>query len=305
MARHGSLAEQLAATLAWRNRPETEGPLEAAKTNWSTVPANDNNPEDVADFGHERKILVTPSVGEIMRQCANGDVERGPDVWSDHFQRMVPGPIVRIGSLRFSDGTQTEKAYINGPDGRVIRADMRMPVGAMLKAREATEAALGGKAVAKKHAELSNAYFAEMFGVDYPRYVPKGKMRREEKISEAERVALLAGERPEVTVCPPGLPCGTRNVGDSFVGLKKAKRGESGSIPWADLATLKSSRECWRAVMRELRPATRKTLEKAATAKTLADIGGKGHKRTAERRGKRLLAAANDDLAIILKKYAS
>ena len=296
MPRHASMAEQLAPTMAWRDRPETEGPVEPVKTNWSTVAANDNNPEDVVDFGHERKILITPSVREIMRQ-----VETGPMV------RNEAGQIIRIGTLRFSDGTQTEKAYTNGPDGKLIRMDARMPSGAMLGMREETEAALGGKSITQRYAELSNSYFAASFGVEYPRYIRGGKVRREVKITAEERKALLAGPLPPITYCPPALPCGTKNVADAFNGMKKGRKGESGSIPWVDLATLQSNRSRWREVMRELKPKTKKVLDAAMSAKNMAEIGaldGYGGKH-AQRRGKAALIAANDNLAAAIAEYVA
>jgi len=220
-------------------------------------------------------------------------------------RRALQGQIIRIGTLRFSDGTQTEKAYTNGPDGKIIRMDARMPAGAMLGMREETEAALGGKSITQRYAELSNSYFAATLGVEYPRYIPSGKKRREVKLTAEDRAQLLAGPLPPITYCPPALPCGTKNVGDAFNGMKKGRKGESGSIPWVDLATLQSNRSRWREVMRDLKPRTKETLEKAAAAKSFADIGGAGHKRTAERRGKRMLEAANDDLSSVLQKYAA
>jgi len=106
MARHGSIAEQLAALRKFATTPDhTPEPLQ---TNWTTVAANDNNPEDTEDLKHDRKRLVTPSVSEIMRNVATGDIEHNE-----------AGQTVRIGRLRFSDGKQTEKAYRFTVDGKL------------------------------------------------------------------------------------------------------------------------------------------------------------------------------------------
>lgn len=53
MARHGSLAEQLAAVRRYVMTPDHEP--EPLQTNWSVVAANDNNPDDVEDLKHDRK----------------------------------------------------------------------------------------------------------------------------------------------------------------------------------------------------------------------------------------------------------
>ena len=292
MGRHSSMAEQLKNLMSYRDRPDEE----------ATVAANDNNPEDVAGLAHERKILVTPSVQEIMRQ-----VDIGPVIRNDN------GQVIRIGSLRFSDGTQTEKAHSNGPDGKVIQMDARMPVGAMLGTREETEAALGGKTISQRSAELSNSYFAASFGVEYPRYVPGGKKRKGRNYSRDEAADMLAAAiantsvMPPVTHCPTALPCGTKNVSDAFNGMKKAHKGESGSIPWVDLATLQSNRSRWREVMNGLRPSTRKALDTAMSARSVAEVGqavGQSAEYARRKGGMRALIEANDNLRQAMRDAA-
>src|SRR5690606_639787 len=113
------------------NRPEGE-PV-PVKTNWSLVASNDNEPEVVAEMSYERIQLTTPSVAEIMRQVATGDVERNDD-----------GQIIRIGRLRFSNGNQMERGFKIGPGGEVVGAELRMPAGAMLVCHDRPHTPVGG-----------------------------------------------------------------------------------------------------------------------------------------------------------------
>jgi hypothetical protein len=282
MARHGDLAQQL---MAWRNKPE--GPIEPVKTNWSVIPANDNNPEEVAELGVERSWRMTPSVGEIMANVFTHDVERND-----------AGQIVRIGKLRFSDGSQTERAYCYGPEGKIVQYDERMPTGAMLETRDKPEATLGGSGHTERSVVASNSYFAEMFDVDYPVHVKAGKPnKRRALMTKEEQLDVLATHPwPEITVCPPALPSGGERVAENFVGMHKGKKGESGAIAWEDIAMSKVHREVWDATMRYLSEQDIETLDNAMEARTLADIAPGGTNRGARKRGVRRLVEANDNL---------
>jgi hypothetical protein len=296
--RHGSLGEQLKATWEYHNRPEH---IEPMQTNWATIAANDNNPEDTADFGHERFLRISPSVEEIMRQANTGEIERNG-----------AGQVVRIGKLRFSDGTQTEKAYTYGPDGKLIRFDAPMPVGAMLGTRDELEGALGGTSKAGE-TQRSNEYFADVLNVGLPRFVKSSGRRKGRNFTRDEAAAMLAqavantATMPAVTLCPPALPCGSQSPTECFLGMRKAKKGESGSIGWEDLATLKSNRARWREVKAALKPKSKRTLDAAAKAKNMREVGevfGFAGKH-AERRGKAALIAANDDLMAAINSAAA
>ncbi|TIN83114.1 hypothetical protein [Mesorhizobium sp.] len=285
------MAEQL---MAWRNKPE--GPIEPVKTNWSVIPANDNNPEDVADLGIERSWRITPSVGEIMASVATHDVERNDD-----------GQIVRIGKLRFSDGAQTERAYCYGVDGKLVQYDARMPTGAMLGTRDKPETQLGGTGHTERSTVRSNSYFAEVFDVEYPEYVKAGKRRTGKVLmTQAEQLSVLASEPwPEIKMCPPSLPCGTERVAENFVGMHKGKKGESGAIAWEDIAMARVHREIWDETVRMLSEKDIETLDAALDARNLAEVAPGGHRRTAERRAKRELQAANDNLVAARKIAAA
>lgn len=301
MTRHASLADQLKALLAYRNRPE--GEPEPIKTNWTTTVANDNvDPEEVEDYSFERNLLVTPSTQEIMRQVRAGDIARND-----------AGQIVRIGKLRFSDGTQTERAYTLGPDGDVIQMDVRMPAGAMLGATERAKEQSGGKGYTQAQLEQSNMFFAAMLGTIEPRYIKRTKRRNGPSLNAEQSRIELAKAIANTDVMPivkrykAGLPCGGQRVADSFLGMQKGKKGESGAIAWEDIATHKVNREIWDETIAALSTEDTETLNTAMKGRTLREIGeahGFVGKR-AERMGKKILRAANDNLAAALKKSAS
>lgn len=299
MSRHGSLAEQLKALLAYRNRPE--GDPEPIKTNWTTIATNDNaDPEETEDFSFERNLLVTPSVQEIARQFRTKDIER-----NEH------GQIVRIGKLRFSDGTQTEKAYTTGPDGNIIQMDARMPVGAMLGTAEKVKEQSGGKGYTQAQLEQSNLFFAAVLGTIEPRYVKRTKRRNGPSLNaEQSRIELAKAiantdAMPSVKRYKPGLPCGGQRVADSFLGMQKGKKGESGAIAWEDVATHKVNREIWEETLAQLSERDIATLDKAMEAKTYEEVGVADGQAVNYAKynggGKRRLIAANDNLAQALK----
>ncbi|MBZ9888111.1 hypothetical protein LB559_09180 [Mesorhizobium sp. BR1-1-3] len=290
MARHADFADQL---LAWRNKPE--GPIEPVKTNWTVVPANDNaEPEEIVDYGFERHLRITPSVEEIMRHVATGPEARNED-----------GAVVAIGRLRFSDGNQTEKAYCYGPEGKLIQYDAPMPLGAMLGTRDKPDGQLGGAGFKLSDVERSNNGLAALLDTDYPIYVKGTTRKNGPGYSRNESVEILAAAYantpvlPTVKHYPPGLPCGSTRPYEAFVGIAKGKKGESGAIAWEDVASSMVSREIWDATLRFLADEDIATLDTAMTAKNMREIGeahGFVGKR-AERMGKQILSAANDNLA--------
>lgn len=299
MARHASLADQLSALRAFATQPDHEP--EPLQTNWSVVPANDNDPEDVAELKHDRKRLVTPSVAEIMKNVRLDDVARNE-----------AGQVVRIGRLRFSDGTQTEKAYRFTLDGKLEEYAARMPAGAMLGCRDKVDVALGGDEN-PQHVTDSNIYFAEMFGTRKPRYITGSKARghrnamthEEAKAELARAYANTDMTKVTFTHFPDGLPCGSARIADSFLGMQKTTCAGGGSMMWQDIVVAMADRKEWFDAVDALKDDDRETLQAAMAAKSMADIGGTGHKRSAERRGKRRLIAANDNLMAAIRKIAA
>lgn len=297
--RHSGLADGLAALMAYRERPETSEPITPVKTNWTVVPANDNaEPEDIVDFGFERHLRITPSVQEIFRHVQAGPVARND-----------AGQVVGIGGLRFSDGSQKEKAYCYGPEGKLIQYDATMPAGAMLGTRDKADGQLGGSGHKEAETIANNVRLAQIMGTDYPVFVRRGERRNGSGLSHNEAIDALADAYantpvlPEVKVYPTGLPCGQQRPSEAFVGLAKGKKGESGTIAWEDIASSMVSREIWRETLLMLADDDVATLDHALEAKTMQDIGeahGFTGKR-AQRMGKRILHAANDNLAEAMK----
>lgn len=302
MTRRGSLAEQLAALRAYVTIPDHEP--EPMQTNWSTIPANDNEPEVVADMQVERRWRMKPSTAEIIRQVETGEVERNS-----------AGQVVRIGSLKFSDGTQTEQAMKVTIDGKVVSFQARMPVGAMLGMKDAAESQLGGEEDGQ-HVTASNSYFAEVFDTLPHRYKAGGKRRRGKNYTRAESVELLAAAASNTdmskvvrTYYPTGLPCGSAKVADSFLGMQKGKKGESGSVMWQDIVSAREARIAWGWAVAALADDDRRVLDTAVSAKTYADVGvAAGQTRNyADKKsgGRRALIAANDNLAQAIKNYVA
>lgn len=295
MARHGSLAEQLAALLAYRNRPE--GPIEPVQSNWTVVPANDDI--SVKALSHERDLRVTPSVEEIMRQVETGDVEKN-----------AKGQTIRIGNLHFSDGTQTEKAFKRTGGRSVKEVNFVMPAGAMLGCREQAETALGGKGYNGDYRRRSNEYFAEALGADVPTKA-KGKPRKNGPGYSRDALRAMLDEAvantavmPEVKRYPAALPATRELVSEHFNGMKISATGQAGGAAWEDISGAIVRREVWDAALAEMKGEDVAVLDAAMGARTLADLGAGGHKRTQERAGARRLTAANDNLSRSLKKVS-
>lgn len=300
MARHGSLAEQLAGIRLYVTTPDHEpDPLQ---TNFAVVPANDNNPEDVEGMKVERRWRMKPSVEEIMRQ-----VTSHPEEKNEH------GQTIRIGSLRFSDGTQTEQAFKLTIDGKVVAFQARMPVGALLGTKDAAESQLGGDEDSQ-HVTASNKYFADMLDTLPHRYRAGGKRKRGANTSRegakrelAEAYANTDMSKVTFTRYPDGLPCGSAKVADSFLGMQKGKKGESGSVMWQDIVSAKADRDIWAATVASLSESDRAVLDAATTARSMQQVGETlgFNGKNAERRGKRAILAANDNLMAAIDAYAA
>lgn len=302
MTQRASLSEQLAALMAYRNRPE--GPHEPLGSNWATTPANSND-EDVSAFSQERDIRMTPSVAEIMRQVETGDVETN-----------TKGQIIRIGKLRFSDGTQTEKDLKRGADRSVIEYDRVMPVGAMLGCREKAETALGGRGYSGDYLFRSNNYFAGTLDTDLTARVKRGKRRNGPGYSRDETQAMLeeaianTPNMPPVKRYPAGLPAVAERVAENFNGMQTAVGGGSEvPAPWQDMVGAIVQREIWDAAMAEMKSVDVATLDVAMDAGSYAEVGiaaGQSPSYADKKSGgRKRLQAANDNLSAALRKYSA
>jgi len=298
MSRRESLATQLAALRRFIAEPD-HAP-EPVQTNWTVIAANDNDPEEVAELHTERRWRMKPSVQEIMRQVA-----------TETIQRNGAGQVVGIGKMRFSDGTQTEAGHKLVFD-KVVAAQIRMPVGALLGTKDAEEGQLGGEED-PQHVASSNDYFAEILDTLPHRYKPGGKRRRGKSFTNAESKVMLAAayantDMTKVTFTryPDALPCGSPKAADSFLGMQKGKKGESGSVMWQDIVTAMADRKEWFDAIDDLKDEDRATLEAVKSAKSYVDVASKDTpRRTAFRHGRARLISANDNLMAAINKIAS
>jgi hypothetical protein len=301
MRRHASLADQLKALMAFKNRPE--GRPIPVKTNWSVVQPPVAAPEELAEYRAERIIRMTPSVAEIMRNVRDGNIERNAD-----------GQIVRIGKLRFSDGTQYEAGYKRAPGGGVVAVKHRMPAGAMLGVRD-TQDRMAGSGNNRFEEAASNLHFADMFGVKPRRRQAAAERRNGPGLTHEQRKAALAEAyantpSPPVTKYPPGLPAAGQKVADSFLGMQKARCADSGATKWESISTAIVDREIWAAALDELAERDRLVLDAVAhgRARNYADLGvtiGMKHEYARRKGGKRAVEAANDNLQEKLKKFTA
>lgn len=285
MARHGSLAEQLSSIKEYHNRP-TVKPRQPVQTNWEVTPSAPVNPEDIAGLHMEREIRFRPSISEIMRQVMEGETIRNS-----------AGAIIAIGTLRFSDGTQTEKAFVSGIDGKVSEKPVRMPLGAMLNCKEPQERPLGPSGA---NPGESNAWFAARFKVDAPRYrkltraKPKNPRPVPRSLAYDDLAAAIANTAamPPVRVCPPSLPCGAAVVADSFIGMRITPKSSGGSIAWQDMSSIMAEREEWLEVERALSEEDKIDLVKLQSARNLTHFGQSAGFSTARSGKKRLFDLA-------------
>lgn len=332
--RHRDLSE-LSALLAMRSRPAgvAEGvPAEQTpqiSSNWRLTPANDNKqPED--GFGTERAVEYVPSEQDLENSFAKvtlryrqepmmfafgrhrhqrasreihaipveGDFEYGTHVDEDGNQHKV---ITRIGKLRFSDGTQTERGHKLVLE-KVVEAQIDMPVGAMLGGRERSTRDKGGE----EDCSGSNAHYRWMIDgrtATPPKLRPK-KQEREKTTKAEDRQALADAYAntpvmPEIKRYPDGFPASPTNLRQLFIGGRKGKKGESGSQAWEDIYTEKENREKFQRGLDAMQDSHVRVLTEAVSAKSLAELGEtRGYKgRHAIDAGRRLLRAANDNFA--------
>ncbi|RVN85119.1 hypothetical protein [Sinorhizobium meliloti] len=342
--RHRDLSE-LSALLAMRSRPAgvAEGvPAEQTpqiSSNWRLTPANDNKqPED--GFGAERAVEYTPSEQELENSFAKvivryrpepmmlaggrheaqragreihaipveGDFGYGTHVDEDGNQHKV---ITRIGKLRFSDGTQTERGHKLVLE-KVVEAQIDMPVGAMLGGREKSKRDRGGE----EDSSGSNTHYRWMVDgrtATPPKLRPK-KQEREKTTKAEDRQALADAYAntpvmPDIKRYPDGFPASPTNLRQLFIGGRKGKNGESGSQAWQDIYTEKENREKFQRGLDAMQDSHVRVLTEAVSAKNLAELGeARGYKgRHAIDAGRRLLRAANDNFlkAMELAEYGA
>ncbi|UAX94576.1 hypothetical protein LAC81_01910 [Ensifer adhaerens] len=344
--RHKGLAN-LGALWAMRNRPVgvledgAAQPLPVVSSNWRLTPANDNKRPDPDDGfgGTDRAVEYTPSLQAIKKSLAEIVVRYRPepmmlpDEWNedqraDREVHAIPvegdfeygihldendNPhevIVRIGKLRFSDGSQVEQGH-KLIAGKVVRSRIKMPVGAMLGTREKSVRDKGSAPDPLEEA-LTFDYFAGendppgLFkNVQSARPVKKVEHRRpkEPETTKAQDRETLANAYantpvlPPIKKCPDGFPAGPRNLAQLFPGLVKVATGDSGFHAWQDVVSERAEVEEWNATLQGMKDDDLKILTEATSAKSLGQLGeARGYSgKYAIEAGRRLLVAANDN----------
>lgn len=315
MGRHSSIADQLSALKAYRSRPEIDAPVESVKTNWSTVAANDNNPEEIMGMHVERRLRMRPVESDMMDETLDGETIRAADVWSAHFGRMIPGPIIQIGNMRFSDGTQTEKAFTYGPDGKLTQFDVRMPLGAMLGTTEKQERMLGGDNDSSD-ASATCGRIVSWLGAKRARSQPRCNRDRSKDtnytVEESRKMLADAWANTDpakvsLTRTHKAMPWRPSNSTELFLSMVKTTKGESGSVAWQDIVGHVIEKEVWAKSIDNLNSESKTTIEVLETARNIAVIGKAHGKRGSQAWavGKAKLMAANDDLMDAIKKVSA
>ena len=293
------LAEQLTALMEYRNRPDHYP--EPVTSSFVAEPANDNTMLAKAEgLTGEKSLRTIPSIVQIDRESRNEPV------------RNSKGQIVSIGSLRFSDGTQTEKAFMRGPDGDTIQYDRRMPRGAMLGTKETL---VDGASGASGGVAIPNSFLChDMMLPNHP-FVP-GSNRRPGKAMNAkqsranlDKAIANTPVMPPVTVFPPGIAAGTAQFSDQFVGMKIGSTGKGGAPSWVDIFMAGEEQKEERKAHDELSMKDKAVLRAMLDGGSFADVGIAAGQSPLYAKynggGKRALKAANDNYAINLQKSGS
>ncbi|WP_421579954.1 hypothetical protein [Shinella sp. M31] len=250
---------------------------------------------------------------EVHGIVTGGDVEYGWHVTNridengDQHEKKHR-TITRIGRLRFSDGTQTERGEKLSM-GQVVASRIEMPVGAMLGCREK---ATRDKGAVQDPVELAYTmdYFAGkndppgLFDAQLagrvkkkPRSFHTGPKTKEEARQWLADAIANTPVMPPVKKCTDGFPAGPRNLADLFPGLVKVATGGSGSQAWDGIASALEERNEWHAVLQGMKEEHVETLTRASNARSLRELGEiRGSKgKYAIAAGRRLLIAANDN----------
>lgn len=307
----GSFADAIPAVLEYRNRPDS--PPDPLQSSWSTDPStvipDTDGSSAPAKYEEDLLLEITPSLQQIEREVKTGRVERNAD-----------GQIISIGRLKFSDGNQFERAMVNGETG-VEAKKVRMRAGSMLGTTEKVGAPHGGSAPAV--VTIGNKHFTGFLGgwdkdgdpKHWRPYTP-GKLRRgKRKNLNPEQSAQLIKDAiantkvmPSVTVCPPGVACGTARFSDQFIGMKIGSTGKGGAPGWVDYFIAGREHDDWMEALSLIEGPAAEALATAMSASSFAEVGmAVGQSRSyADKRGggRKALVAANDNLTEVYKKIA-
>lgn len=315
--KNGHLASDLGMLLTWARMRK---PLDLDGTNWMRHD-NDNyaEGEDRPASNLQRRMRPGSSDAELksyIEKAGPLGVRKharlgGGGAWevepTDVTMQTVPDD---AGKLRIANGNtkiQTKSIEAGKTKIKMVRAE----AGTILWQDDKFGEMLGPEPNPAEKVR-SATYWSSLYKVDRSflvetgedgseklRFVPRGKMRRKVRFTAEDHAVLLAGPRPPVKKYPDGLPLGSEDIGASFVGgWISNPKGKQPPERWEDISDEMARQgefERWAAAL----PANeRKALNLATKAANLQEIGeafGKLDK-NAERFGKRILKAANDNL---------
>lgn len=325
--KNGHLASDLGMLLTWARMRK---PLDLDGTNWMRHD-NDNyaEGEDRPASNLQRRMRPGSSDAELksyIEKAGPLGVRKharlgGGGAWevepTDVTMQTVPDDagklhrtVVRAGKLRIANGNtkiQTKSIEAGKTKIKMVRAE----AGTILWQDDKFGEMLGPEPNPAEKVR-SATYWSSLYKVDRSslvetgedgseklRFIPRGKMRRKVRFTAEDHAVLLAGPRPPVKKYPDGLPLGSEDIGASFVGgWISNPKGKQPLERWEDISDEMARQgefERWAAAL----PANeRKALNLATKAANLQEIGeafGKKEK-TAERFGKRIIKAANDNL---------
>ncbi|HEV7246781.1 MAG TPA: hypothetical protein VGN93_07295 [Shinella sp.] len=312
--KNGHMADSLNMLLTWARMRK---PLFLSGTNWLQAD-NDNYAEGEERPASNLQRRIRP--GSNDAELKSYITKAGPlglrkharlgggGVWelepTDITLQTVPDKTDRAGTVRRSHRTVVRAGKLRIANGQTKNGADRIEEGTILFQPDKFGEMLGpGRDPLE--IERSNRYWVRLMSnegrqeLEPVRFIRRGKMRRNVKLTAEDRAVLLSGPLPPVTHCRPGLPCGVENLGDSFIGgWISNPKGKQPLERWEDISDEMARQgefERWAAAL----PANeRKALNIASTAANLEEVGeafGKVDK-NAERFGKKILKAANENL---------
>lgn len=300
--RLGHMAETLAPLLQWARMSR---PIVLATTNWMQADndsySDGEEPAPKPASNRERRIRPGSSYEELRSYIAKA----GPLTVRKFGARLDVGGSWELVPADPAYPSRAGKLHI--ANGETEAAGERVEAGTILYQPDAFRELLGPEPdPVEKARNLS--YWTSLFGaggkeLEPVRFRKRGKMRRKVLITPEEQKALLAGPLPSIAYCKPGLPCGHEDIGAQFVGgwISQTK-GKAGVERWEDVSDELSRQAEFERWAKALPPEQAKAMNLACTAANFQEIGqafGKAGK-NAERYGKRMLIAANNNSKKIL-----
>jgi len=310
----------LPALKTWR---ELCHPPEALSTNWLSAAANDDDPDAEDDKRPdppqiESRHEVRPREREMMKAIRSGETERHAN-----------GAPARLGGLRFASGETVERALVLGEDGKLRKADVPVPRGALVtwqagegkRGRPVVDrfAAARGSTADPEDVAASAAWLAETLGAQPARYIERSRSPRRDlrhlpnpplpptTIPIAEARAFCGLPPVAANDNRPGLPCGSRQPLDSFLGMRCTSTGVAHHSSGGPAVERLEASGTAALLRKRLGAEDVQILDAAMEAQNFREIGEMfGYRdRQAERGGKQRLLAAAAHLKEILQKDAA